>query len=88
MIRGLKKANVSRVRMFHSNVQGFSEGPPATMDVLITKFRGESAWTFTGSWTGEDIEHFGELTCRLNDDLTHISYLTLNEDFQQSLRRS
>lgn len=90
MVFGLKKANLSRVRLFHSSVQGFSEGPPATIDVVILKFD-EKADTIThmkGSWTLEAIRLFNDLVCQLNLDCARISQIVMNEPFRQSLRKS
>ena len=45
---GLRKANKSRVRITHSNVQGFTEGPPPRVHVRILKFEGTDLKTFDG----------------------------------------
>jgi hypothetical protein len=84
---GLKKANVSRVRMVHSNFQEFAPGPPSAMEVTILKFKGRDLHPFHGTWTLEAIEHFNELLCRLSDDMGKISALTMNDAFRQSLEK-
>ncbi|MCP4329994.1 MAG: hypothetical protein GY791_16325 [Alphaproteobacteria bacterium] len=82
---GLKKANTSRVRLTHSNVQGFSPGPPAAISVRITDFNGPDLRTKDGSWTLQDIEDFVSLLSHLSTDFGKISKLTMNEAFRKSL---
>ncbi len=84
---GLKKANQSRVRMVHSNFQGFEKGPPITMAVTIAKFARYDLQTFHGTWTLEAITDFNELLCHLNEDLAKIASVTMTEEFRQSLER-
>jgi hypothetical protein len=83
---GLKKANSSRVALFHSNVQGFLPGPPPTIEVVIMKAEGENLLLSRGSWTAQQIEDFVDLACMLCDDLARISQAVMNEEFRESLR--
>lgn len=85
--KGLEKANKSRVKMVHSNYQGFKDGPPPTMEVIIVKFSGTDLKTFDGSWTQQAIVNFNELLCLLNDDLAKIANVSMTLDFLQSLER-
>lgn len=85
--KGLEKANKSRVKMVHSNYQGFKDGPPQTMEVTIAKFKGADLQTFHGSWTKQAIVDFNELLCLLNDDLANIASVSMSLDFLQSLER-
>ncbi len=84
---GLKKANISRVRLTHSNVQSFSPGPPATINVRITNFSGPDLRTKDGAWTLQEIENFNSLLTLLSTDFSRISELTMNEAFRKSLKK-
>jgi len=84
--KGLKKANNQRVKMVHSNYQGFKEGPPPTMEVTIAKFTGADLRTFHGSWTQQAIVDFNELLSLLNDDLAKFA-VAITPDFLRSLEK-
>jgi hypothetical protein len=84
---GLRKANKQRVKMVHSNFQGFKDGPPPTMEVTIAKFNGADLMTFDGSWSLQAILDFNELLCLLNDDLAKIGERVINPEFLRSLER-
>jgi hypothetical protein len=84
---GLKKANASRILIFHSNIQGFFPGPPAQVEVFASEAEGDTLKTFTGLWTAQDINEFTALVCQLSDDLSQISQAVMHEDFRKSLRK-
>jgi hypothetical protein len=89
MCRGLRSANKSRVRLFHSNVEGFSPGPPPVMNIRIMKALPDGSLEISnGSWAAEDIFNFCELLAHLCDGLTKISRVVLNDTFRQSLRKA
>jgi hypothetical protein len=84
---GLAKANASRVLVFHSNVQRFSEGPPPTIQVVFSRAEGENLKFGHATWTAQEIADFTEIVCDLCDDLARISHAVMNEEFRESLRR-
>lgn len=84
---GLKKANKSRNRLVHSNIQGFAPGPPPSILAIIAKFNGRDLRTWNGNWTLAEIEEYGVLLDHLSDDLGKISHLTMNDAFRQSLEK-
>ncbi|HZQ14380.1 MAG TPA: hypothetical protein VFB31_16375 [Pseudolabrys sp.] len=87
VVVGLRKANRSRVRLVHSNIQGFDEGPPPAIRCKIAKFVGRDVKTWDGNWTLQNLEDFNTLLVHLSDDLGKISALTMNEGFRQSLEK-
>ena len=87
MMVGLKKANKSRVRLFHSSVQEFSEGPPPRMIVrMLRPASPDGIRIFDGGWSEREILDFNELLSRLCEDLARVAQLVMNEPFRQSLR--
>ncbi|MCW0220328.1 MAG: hypothetical protein OJI67_18525 [Prosthecobacter sp.] len=82
---GLKKANDSRVRLVHSNFQGFTDDPHPAIKAVIAKWKGPDLQTFDGTWTFQAIRDFNTLLCHLNNDLAAITARVMTPDFLQSL---
>jgi hypothetical protein len=87
IVIGLRKANLSRVRLVHANFQGFDVGPPLAIKAVITKWKGADLQTWDGNWTFEAIKDFNILLCHLNNDLAQIITRVMTPDFLQSLER-
>ncbi len=82
---GLKKANKSRNRLVHSNVQGFTKGPPTAILAKIVRFQGHDLKLYDGNWTLKSLQNYSTLLDFLSEDLNRISALTMTEAFRQSL---
>ena len=85
IVVGLKKANQSRVRLVHSNFQGFDTGPPLAMKAVLAKWKGTDLQTFDGNWTFQAISDFNTLLCHLNNDLAAFAERAMTPEFLQSL---
>lgn len=87
IIIGLRKANESRVRLVHSNFQGFELTPTLAMKAVIVKWEGADLKTFEGTWTFQALKDFNTLICHLNNDIAALAVKVINPDFLKSLEK-
>jgi hypothetical protein len=76
LVPSLKALNSDRKILFHSNLQGFSEGPPAKAHFMNVRVKGDSVIQSEAAWTADEIRRFADGAQRLNRGLHTITLTT------------